>query len=153
MSNKTCLCGYTPRDSPEPLLSTQVQVTRLNLSCPAMTNNAHLNLSCPAVSQICSFILVPSATWTSRAKKSTPTVGSDTWSREGCVYSVRGWDWVKELKMFLFHLLSLLNQRSRGPYASFLVLVRPLKISIGVHKEPGNCQERDGTLTASSAVR
>lgn len=37
----------------------------------------YLNLSWPAVSHNCNFILVPSLTSISRAKKSTPTVGSD----------------------------------------------------------------------------
>lgn len=36
------------------------------------------NLSCPAVSQSCNLIRVPSLTSINLAKKSTPTVGSDS---------------------------------------------------------------------------
>ena len=44
-----------------------------------------LNLSCPAVSHNCNLIGVPSATLSTRAKKSTPTVGSDTSKNEPSV--------------------------------------------------------------------
>ena len=44
-----------------------------------------LNLSCPAVSHNCNFIGVPSATLSTRAKKSTPTVGSETSKNEPSV--------------------------------------------------------------------
>ena len=44
-----------------------------------------LNLSCPAVSHNCNLMGVPSATLSTRAKKSTPTVGSDTSKNEPSV--------------------------------------------------------------------
>ena len=44
-----------------------------------------LNLSCPAVSHNCNLIGVPSATLSTRAKKSTPTVGSETSKNEPSV--------------------------------------------------------------------
>lgn len=46
-----------------------------------MTKN-YLNLSWPAVSHNCNLILVPSLTSISLAKKSTPTVGSDSFKKD-----------------------------------------------------------------------
>lgn len=55
----------------------EVEDDTVLLAGGAQAGGPHLNLSWPAVSQSCSFILVPSVTSMSRAKKSTPTVGSE----------------------------------------------------------------------------
>lgn len=52
--------------------------TKKNTISKTIHGKTHRNLSCPAVSQSCNFIRLFPLISIKRAKKSTPTVGSDT---------------------------------------------------------------------------
>lgn len=83
-----CQCGY----SLEARFILNMAALPTNLSSHCVPKDScykcdviYLNRSCPAVSQIWSLMRFPGSISTRREKKSTPTVGSDTWAKRPSV--------------------------------------------------------------------